>query len=124
MATGKASDAGGGVSGQAGGRRRAGRWGLWVWFGAGFAVVFVGMLVGVRMRALDPSGRYLVECRLWEYYRMELPGEFRVSEPLGPGSGQSLGVMRTAGEHVLASGVGGGLAMGMGWVVRRVRGRK
>ena len=99
-------------------------WGLWVWFTAGFGVVFAGMLVGVHTLAMLPSGRGLVLCRLWEYYVIELPRMVGPTETLGPASGSSEAVMMTALQHVVLSAVGGGAMLGLGWVIRRGRRRR
>lgn len=46
--------------------------GLWLWFVAGFIIVFAGMLLGVRMYSVLPSGQAVVERPLWQRSRVRL----------------------------------------------------
>jgi hypothetical protein len=98
------------------------RRGLWLWFAAGFMIVFVAMSLTVTILSMHPSGQYVVQMKLWEYYLAEM-GRFSIGpRTMGPGSSSSL--MTVAAEHLLMSCLGGILTLGIGWVVRRVRKRK
>jgi hypothetical protein len=109
------------VVGQASGikPRCAGR--IWLWFAIGFLVVFLGMAFFVWMNHLALRGDAVVHCRLWEYYVIELR---RAGNPfgyksLGPATGSGTPAIETAVFHVLFSVMGGGVAMGIGWRVRK-----
>jgi hypothetical protein len=98
---------------------------LLLWFSAGSLVVFVAMLFMGGMYVMHPSGRAVVECRLWEYYVVEIPRAF---DPAGGALGpvtdgtQALGV--TAFQHVLFSIVGGIATLGVGWGIRKIKSRR
>src|SRR5262245_34150027 len=86
---------------------------LWLWFVAGFLLVFVGMLLLVTMTAMHPSGQYAVQYPLWRYYAIGLPRLFGYSA-LGPASGGTSALMETGGFHLLFSAIGGGAAAAVG----------
>ena len=97
---------------------------LWVWFLAGFVIVFVGMSLGVTMYSMDPSGGGIATTPLWQYYVFEVRrGGWVSSRSLGTGSDSS-SVATTALQHVLCSSIGGAVMAGIGWAVRRFSGRK
>lgn len=97
---------------------------LWSWFIVGFLLVFVGMSIAITMHAMHPSGRAVVECRLWQYYILELRRALRASSgALGPATGSSMAALVTLAEHLLLSAAGGGLSLGLAWGIRKVRGR-
>ena len=97
---------------------------LWLWFIAGFLVVFIGLLVTVTMYSMRPEGDALVTCRLWQYYAIEIPRAMRFSESLGPTTGRSSAVIFTAFHHVLFSVAGGAAMLGIGLIVRAIRNRR
>jgi hypothetical protein len=102
----------------------AGKGRRWVWFAAGFCLVFFGMSLFVTMYSMHPSGQFVVECRLWQYYMLEIERALHSSGNLGPASGSSSAAVTTAIEHLLCSVVGGAVMLGIVWGVRRIRGRK
>ena len=89
------------------------------WFLFGFLIVFVGMLVFVRQ--LFYTGGALVQCRLWQFYLLEIRRFFTSSGMLGPTSGSGTQAFVMFLSHVGVSAVGGLLTMGMGAIVRRFR---
>jgi hypothetical protein len=95
---------------------------LWLWFVAGLLIVFVGMLFVVTMFTSDPSGEYLVRCKLWQYYVIELQ---RAQHPrgnlIGPLTPEHPAVGTIALQHLLISIAGGGVALAAGWVLRRIK---
>jgi len=95
------------------------RRGLWLWFAAGFLIVFVGMLLTVRIYSVHPSGEYVVACRLWRYYVIEMQRAVHSSRFLGPTTRSSSAALTTAFQHVLFSALGGAVTLGIGWVVGR-----
>lgn len=103
-------------------QKRQGKWRLWPWFVAGFLLVFIGMCVTVTMYAMHPSGEFVIQCSLWEYYLIELPRAFG-PQSLGPATGSSSAAISTSLEHLLLSAGGGTLFLGIGWLVRRLKGR-
>lgn len=96
---------------------------LWVWFLAGFLIVFVPMLFFVPTYNLHPSGRGLVRSNLWHYYALRIPKLFSF-EPLGPGSGQSSAALKTLSEHVGCSALSGLVAVAIGVKFNRRRQRR
>jgi hypothetical protein len=92
---------------------------VWLWFAAGFIVVFVGMALGITMYPMLPSGRGVVACPLWRYYLIEAGRALNSSGALGPASGSSSAAIVTALLHVSCSALGGAAAAGIGWAVRR-----
>jgi hypothetical protein len=96
---------------------------LWLWFAAGFLLVFVGMLLFVHMTAMHRSGQYAVRSPLWQYYADGLPRLFGPST-LGPASGGSLALLETALFHLLFSAAGGAAVATVGWCVSRLRSRR
>jgi len=103
---------------------KAARRGLWRWFLAGFAVVFVGMSLAITMYPLLPSGRGVFSCPLWRYYLVEARHAINSSGAMGPASGSGTAVMETLFQHVLYSSIGGGVMVGFGWAVRRFKARQ
>ena len=94
------------------------RRGLWRWFAAGFATVFVGLLLLYPVVAMHPSGQFAVRRSLWAFYADALP---RLVGPstLGPTSSNSDALAGVAFQHVALSAVGGGTAALIGWWRRR-----
>ena len=99
---------------------RNGRW--WLWFLAGFLLVFVGMSLTVTRFSMHPSGNAVVSCKLWEYYVIEIQRALRSSGNLGPATGSSSAAVATAVQHVLCSAVGGAAMLGIAWGVRKIQG--
>ena len=100
------------------------RRGLWLWFVAGFLLVFVGMALIVNMYWIDPSGQFIARGKLWQYYFAEIGRATTSTQSLGPMTGITSAAEWTAFEHVLISFVGGAVLLGIGWGVRRIKGRK
>ena len=99
------------------------RRGLWLWFVAGFLFVFVGMALVVNMYWMDPSGEFIARGKLWQYYLVEI-GRATSTQSLGPATGSTSAALSTVFQHVLISAVGGAVLLGIGWGVRRIKGRK
>ncbi len=93
---------------------------LWLWFVAGFLVVFVGATLIVTMHTMHPQGHAVMECKLWKYYAIEIPRLFSPRN-LGPAMDSSSAVVTVAFEHLLVSALGGAVMLGVGWVVNRLR---
>lgn len=93
---------------------------LWPWFVVGFLFVFIGMSFTVTMYSMHPSGEYVTEYSLWEYYWIEIPRGFG-PQSLGPATGSSSAARRTAFEHLLLSAGGGAVCLGIGWLLRRIK---
>lgn len=89
-----------------------------IWFGIGFLLVFVAMLLLVRMHVMHPSGNAVVECPLWRYYGNELYKQV-TPHNLGPASSNSSASGETLFFHVLLSVVGGCVFAGAGVVIGR-----
>ena len=66
---------------------------------------------------MHPSGQYAVRYRLWQYYKVMLPREFRPSA-LGPASGGTSALVETMALRGLISAAGGCVAAGVGWWLR------
>jgi len=94
----------------------------WPCFAAGFLVVFVGMAVVVTKYSLHPSGQSVERCKLWEYYVTEVPRAWTSGNAMGPASRRGSAVLATAVAHVGLSALGGVVGLGIGWLVRKVRG--
>src|SRR5262249_4162220 len=62
---------------------------LWIWFVAGFLLVFLGMSFTVTMYAMAPSGDAVMACKLWQYYIIVFQRELNSSGAIGPASGYS-----------------------------------
>ena len=54
----------------------------------GFALVFVGLSFVITAHYMDSSSAFLVRCKLWEYYWVEIPRAFQRPN-LGPLSDSS-----------------------------------
>jgi hypothetical protein len=89
---------------------------LWLWFGGGFLLVFVAMLLLVHLSAMHRSGQYAIRYPLWHYYADGIPRLFGPST-LGPAGGGSSALLETAMYHLLFSAVGGAAGVAVGWFV-------
>ena len=94
--------------------------GLRRWFLAGFALVFVGVLVFMKQFAWHPSGQALILCPLWQYYLIECRRAF-MPTMLGPMSGGGSAAVVVFVEHLVISVLGGTVSLGAGVVVRWLR---
>ncbi len=83
-----------------------------IWFGIGFLLVFVGMLLLVKIQVMHPSGNAVVECPLWRYYGNELYKEV-TPQNFGPASSNSSALGETLFQHILLSALGGGVLAGV-----------
>ncbi len=97
--------------------------GLWRWPVAGFVIVFVGMALVVTMYPMLPSGQAVIACPLWQYYLVEARRALTPAGGLGPASGSGSSAIVTALEHFVCSLIGGAVALGIGWSVRRLKSR-
>jgi hypothetical protein len=97
---------------------------LWLWFVAGFLIVFVGMSLTVTMPTMHPSGQMVVASKLWQYYVIEIQRALHSSGHFGPATGNSSAAVTTALQHVLFSAAGGALMLGIGLGVRKITGRQ
>jgi hypothetical protein len=93
---------------------------LWLWFVAGFAIVFIGMVLSVKMHMVLPSGEGVLQCRLWRYYIIEI---HRAMGPrhIGPTTGSTFAAFQTGLFHVLLSVLGGLAMTAIGWCIRRTK---
>ena len=93
--------------------------GLRLWFFAGFLPVFVGMLLLVKVMAMHPSGQYVVQYPLWQYYKVALSRLFAAST-MGPASSNGSQLAEMIGQHLSVSAAGGLLAVAIvGWLRKR-----
>jgi hypothetical protein len=97
---------------------------LWLWFVAGFLVVFIGMSLTVTIYSMHPSGNVVIGRKLWQYYVIEMQRALSVNQAFGPATGDSSALVPTAFQHLLCSAVGGAVMLGIGWVVYRIKGRR
>lgn len=95
---------------------------LWPWFIVGFLLVFVGLLLFFTRILMHPSGAYAVEYPLWRYYGSVIPRLFGVRY-LGPATVNDSYLLPTVAFHLLLSAGGGCVALGLGWLIRRLRNR-
>lgn len=105
-------------------RKTSAKRGLWPWFIAGFAVVFVGMALVVTMYPILPSGRGVLACPLWRYYLIEARRAMSSLRNVGPGSGSSSAALVTAVQHIVCSSLGGAATWGAAWAIRRLKARE
>jgi hypothetical protein len=100
--------------------RRTGR--MWLWFMAGYLVVFVAMALFVNVYAMTLSSRVVMRCPLWQFYILEFRRAMGPSaNVLGPASGSASAAIETALQHVLISVAGGLVFLGIRWGVPRIR---
>jgi hypothetical protein len=94
---------------------------LWVWFVAGFVLVFITAALTVSTFSWHPSGQTVTQVRLWRYYIIEIQRELTSSGNLGPTSGSFAAMLRMALEHLLFSAAGGAAMLAFAWFVLRPR---
>jgi hypothetical protein len=97
---------------------------LWLWFVAGFCIVFAAMSFAITMYTMHSSGDAVIECKLWQYYVIEIGRAWGGRKTLGPLTGSSSATAITAFQHVLCSAIGGVGMLGVGWIVRKIRSRQ
>jgi hypothetical protein len=95
------------------------RW--WLWFAAGFLLVFVGLSLVLSMHYFD--GHAVYRTRLWHYYLLEVRRAWHSTGNLGPASGTSSAVTVLA-QHLLFSAIGGAILTGAAWAVRALSRRR
>jgi hypothetical protein len=96
---------------------------LVIWFLAGFLMTFLGMALFATQLAMTAAGDAVFECRLWQYYLIEIDREMHSSHILGRTTGSWERAIQTGLEHILIS-VGGGMALlALGWIFRKIRGQ-
>jgi hypothetical protein len=84
---------------------------LRAWFAMGFLLTFLVMSLVCKNFVMHPSGRFAIECHLWEYYVRIAWYSVNSSGLLGPASGQPAAAFATGLEHVLCSAGGGAVTM-------------
>ena len=89
------------------------------WFLGGFALVFVAMLI--LMNQYFYTGDALVQCKLWQFYLMEIRRAFTSSGALGPTTGSGGHAFMMFLQHVGIACVGGLISLGIGAFVTRPR---
>jgi len=89
------------------------------WFIAGFVIVFVGMLFFVNQNFY--TGHAVFQCKLWRYYLLEIERASMSSGSLGPTSGSGTQALVFFVTHLVASGIGGLITMGLGAISQRSR---
>ncbi|WP_063823058.1 hypothetical protein [Rhodopirellula baltica] len=89
------------------------------WFLGGFAIVFAAMLI--LMNQYFYAGDALVQCKLWQFYLMEIRRAFTSSGALGPTTGSGGHAFVLFLQHVAIAGVGGLISLGIGAFVTRPR---
>jgi uncharacterized membrane protein len=91
---------------------------LWLWFIAGFLLVFLGMSILFSMDFYD--GHAVYNTKVWHYYVLEIERAWNSTGNLGPTSGNSTAAVTIAVQHILFSISGGAVMMGIGWTVRKM----
>ena len=82
------------------------------WFFGGFLLVFVAMLFLIDQ--LFYTGDSVVQCKLWQFYRMEIRRAFTSSGSLGPTTGSGGRAFIIFLQHVAVAGIGGLISLGIG----------
>lgn len=90
---------------------------LLLWFLAGFAIVFVGLLFLIQQHFY--TGTVMIQCKLWKFYVMAIRNTFTSSGAAGPASGIAVHAIIVLLIHIAVSCVGGLSATGLGAIVRR-----
>src|SRR5438128_391597 len=85
------------------------RFRLWLWFFAGFLVVFLGLALVYPMHFFD--GHSVRQTPLWKYYLLEIQLELNSTGNLGPTSSNWSAALTTAVTHVVISALGGAIAI-------------
>jgi hypothetical protein len=86
------------------------------WFAVGFALVFIGLVLGTTRYVPYGDGVALVP--LWRYYWIMMPRAF-TPQLLGLFSPSD--AFRVAGMHLAVSAAVGLMAMGVGWGIGKLR---
>jgi hypothetical protein len=94
----------------------------WLWFAAGFLVLFVGMSIFFTRLSMHPSREAVIQYQLWQYYLVEIPRSFEVRN-LGPRIDAPSPFVVLI-QHVAASAVGGALIFGIVWAIRKLIAKK
>jgi hypothetical protein len=79
------------------------------------------MALTITMASMHESGQYVVQCKLWQYYLIEIQQAFFTN--YGRSAADPSAAVITAFEHILCSVVGGAGMLGIGWVVHKIRNR-
>jgi hypothetical protein len=96
---------------------------LWLWFVAGFLIVFVGMSAAVTTYYMHPSGQAVVQCKLWQYYVVQIPRMFQ-TQNLGPATADSQATVTMLFQHLACSVMGGLGTLGIGWGIHKIKRRE
>ena len=102
---------------------RVPRPGLWLWFLAGFTLVYVGLAALGPVHVMHSSGAFVMPVKVWQLYLDQVPRKFQSVRPLGPSSSNEDTFWRVLREHLLVSAAGGLLASGLSWLINRSRRR-
>lgn len=89
------------------------------WFIAGFLLVFVAMLILINQ--LFYTGDALVQCKLWQFYLLEIRQAFTSSGALRPTTSSGGRALTMFVQHLGIAGVGGLISLGIGAFVTRNR---
>ncbi|ELP30092.1 hypothetical protein RBSWK_05978 [Rhodopirellula baltica SWK14] len=81
--------------------------------------MFAAMLI--LMNQYFYAGDALVQCKLWQFYLMEIRRAFTSSGALGPTTGSGGHAFVLFLQHVAIAGVGGLISLGIGAFVTRPR---
>ena len=95
------------------------RWYLPSWFLAGFLVVFVPMLFTRGLYWHSPA-QSLVECQLWDFYRLSIHSDIPTVAALGRSPRCLSDAVPEFGVHLIASVVGGFVSLITGLFFREV----
>lgn len=90
---------------------------LWVWFVAGFLVLFVARFF---MTAYYYDGQALYGTTVWRYYQLEIRDAWNSTSTLGPTTGNSAIAVQAAIWHILFASVGGVVLLGFGWILQKM----
>jgi hypothetical protein len=97
---------------------------FWLWFVAGFALVFIVLLFAITTLYMHPSGDALVAAPLWQYYAVQIPRALGPPKVLGPAMVDRSEVISTLFWHLVWSAGGGLVAVAIGWTRHRLRSRR
>lgn len=89
---------------------------LWLWFAAGFGIVF--LMIALIWPMNFYNGLYLRPTMLWQYYFLEIHVAWNSSGYLGPTSDNASAALGVAATHILISTVCGAISAVIGWATR------
>lgn len=89
------------------------------WFLGGFGIVFIGMLILVNQYVY--TGDVMLQCKLWQFYLMEIRRALTSPGTLGPSTGSGSRAFMVLCLHTGIAGVAGLISLGVGALVTRSR---